>query len=153
MKKHTANLRHHGFFRNSNLKCNMPSRPSYSMLHSFSEGFSIVLYSRSHKVDLSPELCLHKDCAIRLVLGPEMVVMWHEGLYHSGAKSRNTPEAQVDRRFFAYLWPYVAANSRNRQAGSCDGVARASGDEVFRKNIHDCTCKYLYSETEDHHPC
>ena len=73
-------------------------------------------------------------------------------MYHSGAKSRNTPEAQVDRRFFAYLWPYVAANSRNRQVGSCDGVARASGDEVFRKNIHDCTCKYLYSETEDHHP-
>ena len=153
MKKHTDNLRHHGFFRNSSLKCNMPSRPSYSMLHSFSEGFSIVLYSRSHKVDLSPKLCLHKDCAIRLILGPEMVVIWHEGLYHSGAKSRNTPEPQEDRRFFAYLWPYVRSNARNRQAGSCDGVARASGDEVFRKNIHDCTCKHLYTEKQDDHPC
>ena len=153
MSQHSANLRHHGYFRNSNLKCNMPSRPSYSMLHSFSEGFSIVLYSRSHKVDISPNIALHKDCAVRLVLGPEMVVIWHEGLYHSGAKSRNTPEAQTDRRFFAYLWPFVKANSRNRQAGSCDGVARASGDEVFRTNINECTCKYLYEEIDSNHPC
>ena len=86
MTLHAANLEHHGYYRNSNLKCNMPSRPSFSMLHSFSQGFSIVLYSRSHKVDLSPNMCLHKDCAVRLVLGPEMVVIWHEGLYPSGAK-------------------------------------------------------------------
>ena len=152
MSLHAANLQHHGYYRNSNLKCNMPSRPSFSMLHSFSQGFAIVLYSRSHKVDLSPNMCLHKDCAVRLVLGPEMVVIWHEGLYHSGSKSRDTPDPQMDRRFFAYLWPYVKSNSRNRQAGSCDGVARASGDAVFRDDIHKCTCKHLYTE-RGLHPC
>ena len=120
-------------------------------MHSFSEGFSIVLYSRSHKVHLSQSIPLHKDCAVRLVLGPEMVVIWHEGLYHSGAKSRNSPEPLVDRRFFAYLWPFVKSNSRNRQAGSSDGVARAGGDEVFRTNIHQCTCRSLY--IEENNPC
>ena len=96
-------------------------------------------------------MCLHRDCAVRLVLGAEMAVIWHEGLYNSGGKSRNTPEPQMDRRFFAYLWPYVKSNSRNRQVGSCDGVARVSGDEVFRKDIHKCTCKYLYNERNN--PC
>ena len=119
----------------------------------FLKGFSIVLYSRSHKVNLLSKLCLHKDCAIRLVLRPEMVVIWHEGLYHSGSKSRNTPEPQADGHFFLYLWPYVRSNTRNRQVGSYDGVAKASGYEVFRKNIRHCTCKYCNMEKEDNHPC
>lgn len=71
-----------------------------------------------------------------------MVVIWHEELYHSGAKSQNTPQPQVDCCFFAYLWSFVKSNSRNRQ-----------GDEVFRKNIHDCTCKDLYTEMDNNHPC
>ena len=121
------------------------------MLHSFSDGCSLVLYSRSHKINLSRKICLHRDCAVRLVLGAEMAVSYHEGLYTSGGKSRNTPSPMVDRRFFAYLWPYVQSNHKNRQAGSCDGVARVSGDEVFRVDIHKCTCKYLY--TDKYNPC
>ena len=146
--QHKDNLRNHGYYDTSNQKNNMPSRPSYSLMHSLQEGFSIVIYSRSHKVNLCPELCLHRNCAIRLVLPPEMCLIIHEGTMYSEAKSRDTPNSQADLRLFGYVWPMIQSNVGNRTSSSSDGVARTSGDRVHRENIHNRTCRYLYNGHE-----
>lgn len=148
IKEHKRMLQEHGYFRDENLKRDMPPRPSYSIMHSLEEGFSIVLYSRSHRVNLSSRLHLHRNCAIRLILGPEMCLIWHEGIFHSGAKSRNTPDPQQDLRFFSYVWPYIESKAGNRTSISCDGVNRSCGSRVHRENIHEQTCEYLYHNND-----
>ena len=123
------------------------------MLHSFQEGLSLALYSQAHKVDLCQDLHLHRKSGVRLTLAPDMCVIWHESIYHSGAKSRNTPNAQQDDRFFAYIWPFVQNNTRNRTSGNSDGVARESGDRVFRDNINEETCEHLFQNQEGYPHC
>ena len=79
----------------------MPAKPSYSIMHSLRQGFSIVMYSGTHRVNLDDNsLRMHKANGVRLHLPPWMYLVWHESLYHSGAKSRNTPRYQFDMRFF-----------------------------------------------------
>ena len=46
---------------------------SYSMMHSLADGFSIILYSGTHK-GLSKDV-LHRNDAIQLILGPDMLVI------------------------------------------------------------------------------
>jgi hypothetical protein len=78
----------------------MPTKPSYSIMHSLREGFSIVMHSGTHKVNLADlALHMHKANRVRLHLLPWMGLIWHESLYHSGAKSRDTPYYQADMRF------------------------------------------------------
>ena len=52
--------------------------------------------------------------------------MWHESLYHSGAKSRAGPSGFVktDLRLFMHLWPKIANNQRNITVGTNDGMVR-----------------------------
>ena len=66
---------------------NMNDQPSYSMLHSLPGGLSIVLYTCSHSGSSRVPIC--RNSAVRLILGPDMMVIWRENLLHSGAKSRN----------------------------------------------------------------
>ena len=102
----------------------MPTCPSYSIMHSLHEGFSIVMYSGSHRVNLRSGFCLHKRCGIRIILPKWMAIIWHESLFHAGGKSR-TREWIItleDMRFFGYVWPKVLGNTRNRNVGSMDGI-------------------------------
>ena len=92
---------------------------SYSMMHSLVDGFSIILYLGTHK-GLSKDKH-HRNDAVRLVLGNDMVVLWHEGLLHSGARSRamttdgtGISEAiRKDLRLFSYVWPTKPSGTRN----------------------------------------
>ena len=75
-----------------------------------------------------------------------MCLVWLESLYHSGAKSRDTPRYQEDVRFFAYIWPYIINQARNRTTGTTDGVARETGEQVYREGIHYHTCPDIHEE-------
>ena len=63
-------------------------QPTYSMMHLLTDGCSIVLYTGTHNGSTSSDLPLCRNAAVRLIHGPDMIVMWRENLLHSGAKSR-----------------------------------------------------------------
>ena len=115
MKEHKDVLIGYGYFKKANFHQDMPLRPSYSLLHSFSEGFSIVLYSRSHRV-VQPNLKFHRNNGIRLILPSHMCLIVHEKLFYSMTKSRSIPDALnspfnhsvvlTDLIFFAEICPY-----------------------------------------------
>ena len=76
---------------------------SYSMMHSFEEGFFIVLYTgtRSGLVNA----LIHRNHAVRLILGNDTVMIWNEILLHLGTRIRvnaggDEGTFKVDMRFF-----------------------------------------------------
>ena len=147
LKEHRLFMEGLDWYHKINWNPIMPTTPSYSLMHSLREGFSIVMYSGTHRVNLEDEsLHMHKSNGVRIHLPPWMCIIWHESLYHSGAKSRDTPHYQADMRFFAYIWPYVRNQVRNRAAGTMDGVARETGEQVYRGNIHHHTCGDIYND-------
>ena len=96
----------------SNLMCNKNNKkevilnPSYSMMHAPMDGFDIVMYRGTHDNNVSNG-CVHRHHAVRLILKKRMGAMWHESLYHSGAKSRLGPSGlgKPDLRLLIYVWP------------------------------------------------
>ena len=139
------------FYDEINFKAEMPTLPSYSIMHSLDEGFSIVMYSGSHRVNLRAGFCLHKNCGIRIILPKWMAIIWHESLYHSGGKSRTRQWVITleDMRFFGYVWPKVVGNTRNRRVGSMDGIGREDGSNIYRGNKKDRTCEYMYEQNNE----
>ena len=115
LKNHISFLKEMKFYDEINLKAEIPTLPSYSIMHSLDEGFSIVMYSGSHRVNLRAGFCLHKNCGIRIILPKWMAIIWHESLYHSGGKSRTRQWVITLEvlRFFGYVWPKVVGNTRN----------------------------------------
>jgi hypothetical protein len=100
LKEYKQYMESLGWYNSTNWKIVMPTKPSYSIMHSLREGFSIVMYSGTHRVNLANQsLHMHKGNGVRLHLPPWMCLIWHESLYHSGAKSRDTPTYQFDMRF------------------------------------------------------
>ena len=85
---------------------------------------------------------------VRLILKKGQGVMWHEVLYHSGAKSRESPIGLVkaDLRLFMCLWPFISNNQKNRNVGTTDGVAREFGELLYRNNLYKYVCKDFYDE-------
>ena len=155
LKNHIAYLKEMKFYEDINLKTEMPTRPSYSIMHSLEQGFSIVMYSRSHRVNLQSGFCLHNRCGIRLIFPKWMAIIWHESLYHAGGKSR-TREWVItleDLRFFGYIWPQIVGNSRRRCGGSLDGIRREDGSTIYRGNKKDRTCEYMYKENNECRHC
>ena len=100
--------------------------PSYSMMHALEDSFSLVIYNGgTHDTNMFNG-CVHWNHAVRLTLKKGKGAMWHETLYHSGAKSRERPIwlKKTDLRLFMYLWPCIANIQRNINIGTTDGVAR-----------------------------
>ena len=152
LNRHIQYLKDQGWYEERNLREDLPTMPSFSIMHSLSTGFSIVLYSCTHRVKLRPELPIHCKNAIRLILPQWMMLIWHENLYHSGAKSRSDRNGNHidDMRFFSYVWPELATSVGNRNRGLNDGVAREEGDLVYRENLSYHTCQHLWDESP---PC
>ena len=95
LKEYNQFMESLGWYNSINWKLCMPTKPSYSIMHSLKEGFSIVMYSGTHRVNLDDNsLHMHKGNGVRLHIPPWMCLVWHESIYHSGAKSRNTPRYQ-----------------------------------------------------------
>jgi hypothetical protein len=119
---------------------------SYSMMHSLADGFSIVLYSGTHQ-GLSRDV-LHRNDAVRLILGPDMVVVWHEGVLHSGAKTRSMgfcgESMRSDLRFFSYVWPSKPTGTRNGR-----GRIRVNdGNNIHRLKSNLCD-KWSFDDCKD----
>ena len=75
-----------------------------------------------------------------------MAIIWHESLFHVGTKSR---KGLQDMRYFSYVWRDVSSDSRNRTKGSTDGVARETGNQVYRDNIINKICKDSTKNIQD----
>ena len=146
LKIHRNFLKSIDFYKSSNYLTYMPPTPSYSIMHSLQEGFSILMYSGSHRVNLHPGLHLHHCNAVKIILPPNMMIIWHEALFHAGAKSRKTPQGahKEDLRFFSYIWPKVDYPPDSRMHGRTDGVLRESGDQVYREDITHKICPQMY---------
>ena len=102
---------------------------SYSILRSMDEGFSMLLYTGTH-IGL-PKDKVHRNNAVRLILGRDMVMIWSEPLLHSMGKSRemdgdNHHAHKEDKRCCAYVWPSTVGQATSRSKGKMN-----SG-----KNIH-----------------
>ena len=145
LRYHISYLQSKHFYDDRNLKIEMPPTPSYSMMHSLKDGFCILMYSCSHRVNLRSSLCLHSCNSVRIILPEWMAIIWHETLFHGGAMSRTYPLLQIDMRFFAYIWPLILNNTRNRNKGSMDGVAREIGENLYLVGINEKICKEMYN--------
>ena len=92
LKEHKQFMESLGWYNSINMKLSMPTKPSYSIMHSLKQGFSIVIFSGIHRVNLDDSsLRMHKGDRVRLHLPPWMCLVWYESLYYSGEKSRDTP--------------------------------------------------------------
>ena len=142
LRRHVSYLEDMNMFNKENFHPSMPTTPSYSIMHSLEDGFSVLMYSGSHRVRLNPNICLHKYNAVRIILPEWMAIIWHESLFHAGTRSRNTE----DMRFFSYVWPHLPSNTTRRTRGTMDGVAREPGDHLYRNNINSKVCDDMYRE-------
>ena len=142
LKEHTNFLRHTNMYDGCNFAEDMPPNPSYSLMHSLKDRFSIVMYSGTYRLNLRPDMCMHKYNAVRIILPEWMAIIRHESLFYTGVKFRNGP--QHDMRLFSYVWSHIPGNSRNRSKRSTDGVAREIGNQVYRDNITNKICKDFY---------
>ena len=52
LKEHKQFMESLGWYKFINMKRCMPTKPSYSIMNSLKEGFSIVVYSGTHRVNL-----------------------------------------------------------------------------------------------------
>ena len=66
------------------------------MLHSLADGLSIVLYTGSYCCVSRVPIC--RNSAVRLILGPDMIVIWRENLLRSGTKSRKKGKTHTTRQ-------------------------------------------------------
>ena len=80
-------------------------------------------------------------------------IIWYESLYHSGAKSRYTPEYQERVRFCSYTWSYIVNHSRNKIVRITYGVARENEEQIYRENMHYHTCRDIYKERQTYIYC
>ena len=119
LKSHKEKINRLGYFDKSKQNNEIVEKPSYSMMHALKDGFQIIMYSRIHKMNHGT-LSLHNNSRARIILGPSMVIIWHESLIHSGVKSRQimdekgTPNVSEDMQLFTYLWLFSAKTHRNR---------------------------------------
>ena len=87
MNAYRSYLKDNGWFDPKNFDDKEIINPSISMKHAMSGGFSIILYGGTHNMRCK-EGILHQGNAVRVILGRDMVALWHERTYHSGTKSR-----------------------------------------------------------------
>ena len=63
--------------------------PSFSVMHTMSDGFSIKSWSATHST-APEEGQLHQQNCVRIVVPPDMILVWHQRLFHAGARCRLT---------------------------------------------------------------
>ena len=111
--------------------------PSFSMLSAMKDGFSVVLYSRTHL--LLPKI-IHKSQGLRLILADGMHLLFNGYLIHSGGCSRSGPQGNLlnDKRLFSYVW----TKSRKSQ--------REDATHVYRTHAPLC---YSHEHKPSNVPC
>ena len=87
MVKHRTILNENGLLYSQCKFDTLNRYPSYSMIQSLSGGFSMVMYSATHDCDIST-IKIHRDMGIRLVLGPNMTLLWCDRLYYACGRTR-----------------------------------------------------------------
>ena len=112
------------------MKEDMPTTPFYSMILYLEDGFQIVMWGCTHNKKSGKDFQVHHNCKIRFILPKNFRILWHEGLYNGGSKSRNNPDGTVmeDMRLFTYLWKFYEGSDKRKCTGNInDGVSREWG--------------------------
>ena len=120
-------LKKDGWLNEENMKTDMLTTPSFSMMLSLEDGFQIVMWCCTHNHKLGHDFKVHRNYKIRFILPKNMGILWHEGLYHGGSKSRNNPDGTLleDMRLFTYLWQYYEGSDKRKRSGDVnDGFSR-----------------------------
>ena len=119
-------------------------------MHSLLEGVSIVMFSRTHctKSDFG---YVHRSHGCRLILCPNMFVLWHACTLRSGAKS--TPLAEVDDTVqAATLLPNIPSSSNGRQTVKTMLTLHRTDLRLFfndgRRPRHSLVDEYLGTEKQ-----
>ena len=116
----------------TNIKENITDKSSYSIMHSLHDIFSIVIYSCTHNIWLSP-LIIHYNNDV-LILPKGKSVMWDETLFNSGAKSRdiitdsNQLVPEEDMQVFSYSWYYASKDIWKYTVWTVVGISREFGE-------------------------
>ena len=145
LKVYFDQLRNEGWLNEANMKDEMPTAPSFSMMHSLEEGFQIVMWSCTHNHKLGTDFKVHRNSKIRFIMPKNMGIMWHEALFHGGSKSRSYPDGTTMEymRLFTYLWQLLeTSDKRNSSVDLNDGVSRECGRDLHRDNFDMYMCKY-----------
>ena len=154
-KKMINNLKEGGYFEEGNMKTKkqLPENPSYSMIYSFSGGLNIVMYNTTYALKNIKDI-IHDDCGVRLTLGDNMVVIWHEGTLHNGGHSRKNEDGTIysDLRLFSYIWRGSLGRSVRTEDGQnvyrntkcvCRGIAGKR-----KKGFHCVKCEVGFTELD-----
>ena len=112
MKRHLLYLEKMGWFKDSS-KEEIIDNPSYSVMHSLSQGYTIKLWSCTHNT-YGVKGQLHLPNVVRLVVPPDMILIWHQRLYHAGARCR-LHECNNEGRYGFHLSSAEADKSPSRQ--------------------------------------
>ena len=87
MKNHCNIIKENELYNDKGKIDGIDPHTSYSMIQSLSKGFSIVMYSGTHHYGINT-VEMHRDMGIRLVLGRDMTLIWHERVYYSCGRTR-----------------------------------------------------------------
>ena len=85
---------------------------------------------------------MYKNNSVRINLPEWMTIIWHESLFHTGARSRDTQDVKL----LSYIWPCVLGSSRYGTKGSMDGVAHEIDNQVYCHDVINKIYKEFYIE-------
>ena len=94
---HKEYLETQGWLKDNSIRPFLTEKPSYSLMHSLSDYFDIIMYSRTHKTSYDECTRIHSHNRLRIRVATGMCIIWNESLYHNGAKSL---EGRTSMRFF-----------------------------------------------------
>ena len=154
MKVHKDKCDGSGLMLNINKKKESIPNHSCSTMNALKDDFNIIMYSCTHDTEMWNG-CIHRKHVVRLILAKEILAIWHESLYHSGARSRQTPTGlcKPDLRLFMHLLPFITNNKRNRNVDTSDVVARKYGEYLHGDNLDTYMCTYFYDEVYECSHC
>jgi len=91
MKSHNDYLKETNWLSDENRRSDIPDHSSYSIMHSFDEGFNIVMYSCTQNT-IHRRGTIYRNQPAHIIAGKGQNAIWLECMLHSGAKSRFSNE-------------------------------------------------------------
>ena len=99
----------------------------WSMIHSMFESFDLIVYNGSHKIDENQETHLASRCNLKFPQEPNMFILFHGNLVHSGAKAKPEPGKNslnyaCDLRAFFYISKFDTKRKRAARMDNTSGI-------------------------------
>ena len=104
-----------------------PEWHMWSMIHSMFESFDLIVYNGSHKIDENQETHLASRCVLKFPQEPNMFVLFHGNLVHSGAKAKPEPGKNslnyaCNLRAFFYISKFDTKCKRAARRDNTSGI-------------------------------